>query len=97
MYWFNACVDIESATDESSKGKQDIAVGYNEYAPIVTIPLRTDNLNLVSSSPCFNILLFPIVEVIVLLTNVNIINIDLTFSTQLLLLFYIVLLENNAY
>jgi hypothetical protein len=37
------------------------------------------------------------VEVIVLLTNVNIINIDLTFSTQLLLLFYIVLLENNAY
>ncbi len=77
MYWFNACVDIDNAIDEANKGKQEIAVGYNEYAPMVTIPLRTDNLNLVNYRPCFNILLLARVEVIVLLTNVNIINIEL--------------------
>ena len=62
MYWLRACVDIDSATEEANKGRHDAAAGYREYAPIVTIPLRRESLNFVSSSPCFRSFLLNKVE-----------------------------------
>lgn len=48
MYWFNAWVDIESATDEAKSGRHEKPTGYSEYAPMVTIPFNKESLNLVS-------------------------------------------------
>ena len=30
MYWLRAWVDMDNATEDASKGKQDAAAGYNE-------------------------------------------------------------------
>ena len=62
MYWLRDWEDIDRATVDAKRGKHEAAAGYNEYAPIVTIPLSRESLNLVSSSPCFSNLFFENVE-----------------------------------
>ena len=54
MYWLRACVDIDKATDDAKSGKQLNGVVYKEYEAMVTIPLSTLSLNLVSSLKCLS-------------------------------------------
>ncbi len=49
-----ACVDIDKATDDAKSGKQLNGVVYKEYEAMVTIPLSTLSLNLVSSLKCLS-------------------------------------------
>jgi hypothetical protein len=39
---------MESATEDANKGRHEKVVAYREYEPIVTIPLRSESLNLVN-------------------------------------------------